>query len=228
MKRIIYFSALLIISILLTGCFFNKNNDAIKFKKEYEELNGKTSTSGKEYPKLEISKNNPIKYKTEEELVEIIKNGTGVIYFGFPTCPWCRSALPSLLEAAEEAGIKDIYYLNVKDIRDVKKIDKDGKTITEKEGSNGYKKLLEVLNQYLDDYIIKDNNDNEINVGEKRIYVPLVVFVKDGKIEGVHSDTVSSQKNPYNGLNEKQTEELTLIYYKFMIKIGDDACDESC
>ena len=228
MKKTICIFAILIIAVLLVVFLFAKNNDAIKFKKEYEEFNNKTSSSGKEYPKLEIPKNNPIKYKTAEELVEIIKNGTGAIYFGFPNCPWCRSAIPALLEAAEQADIKNIYYLNVKEIRDIKQIDDSGKIIEEKEGSSGYKNLLEFLDKYLDDYILEDNNGKKVNTNEKRIFVPLVVFVKNGKIEGVHADTVKSQKDPYIKLNDTQKEELTLIYYKLMIKIGDDSCDESC
>ena len=228
MKRVIYIFLIICLVVLSTACFNKTSKDGLKFKKEYEEYNDKKSSSGKTYPKLNISKNNPIKYKSSEELADIIKNKTGVIYFGFPTCPWCRSALPALLEASEDAGINTIYYLNIKEERDTKKIDSNGKIIDVKKGSSGYNKLLEVLNDYLDDYTLKDDNGNEVKVGEKRIYVPLVVFVKEGKVLGIHSDTVASQKDPYQGLNDKQKEELKLIYYKQMIKIGDDMCDESC
>lgn len=228
MKKVIYIFVVICLVFLSIGCFNKTSKDALKFKKEYEEYNDKKSSSGKTYPSLNISKNNPIKYKTSEELVDIIKNKTGIIYFGFPTCPWCRSALPALFEASEEASISTIYYLNVKEERDTKKIDASGKVVNVKEGSKEYNQLLEVLKDYLDDYILEDNNGNKINVGEKRIYVPLVVFVKEGKILGVHSDTVSSQKDPYKGLNDKEKEELKLIYYKQMIKIGDDMCDENC
>ena len=41
----------------------NKNEDAIKFKEEYEKLNGTVINSDLKYPSLDISENNPIKSK---------------------------------------------------------------------------------------------------------------------------------------------------------------------
>ena len=226
MKNIKYLLLFAII-ICLTGCFNSK--EALEFKKEYESLNGKTNSSGKKHRTISIDKNNPYIKITQKDIVKKIENKeTFYLYIGDPKCPWCRSALPALLEASEDAGINTIYYLNIKEERDTKKIDSNGKIIDVKKGSSGYNKLLEVLNDYLDDYTLKDDNGNEVKVGEKRIYVPLVVFVKEGKVLGIHSDTVASQKDPYQGLNDKQKEELKLIYYKQMIKIGDDMCDESC
>ena len=50
--------------------------------------------------------------KREEEIFDIL-DGTGIIYFGFPECPWCRNAVPVLLDAAEEVGIEKIYYIYI-------------------------------------------------------------------------------------------------------------------
>ncbi len=231
MKKYIFLFIIMIISIMVVGCLgrdANKKENALKFKEEYEYYNDKKTESGKKYPKVEISKDNPIKYADTDEIIELVEGGSGVIYFGYPTCPWCRSAVPSLLSAAEEAGLDTIYYMNIKDERDLKELDKNGEIITKKEGSDNYKRLLKALDEYLDEYTLEDAKGNKKSTGEKRIYVPLVLFVKDGKVIGMHLDTVESQKDPYKGLNEKQTEELTVIYYKYMNKVLGDSCDENC
>lgn len=228
MKKIIYIFIVVFLVFVSTGCFEKKNTDALKFKEEYESLNGEKNQQGKIYPKVDISKDNPIKYSSIEKIVKIIEKGTGVIYFGFPKCPWCRSAVPALLNAAVESGIDTIYYLNVTDVRDSKVVDANGKIVTEKEGSKEYPKLLKALDKYLDEYVVEDANGKKYKTGEKRIYVPLVVFVRNGKVIGTHLDTVKSQKDPYKGLTEEQNEELSLIYYKYMNKMLGDSCDENC
>ena len=96
MKKIALVMSMIL--VLLVGC--NKETDAEKFKNEYESLNGQTSQSGKKYLNVEIEKDNIIKYVSISELLDVIKNETGVIYLGFPECPWCRTAVPALLEAA--------------------------------------------------------------------------------------------------------------------------------
>lgn len=224
----------IIIAILITfvGMFFiyeileKKANDKIitdneKFKTEYESLNGK-KTNDKTYPEVKINTKINIVYKTEEKIVDIIKNGTGVIYFGFASCPWCRNAIPVLLDAANETSLEEIYYLDVKDIRDNKILDANGSIVTKKKGTSGYYKIVDALYDYLDVY--KDLNDDKL----KRLYVPAVVFVRDGTVVLMHTDTVSSQKDPYIPLNSEQKQELKNIYLKGIHKVLGDLCDESC
>ena len=93
------------------------NVDADKFKNEYEALNDKVNESNnKKYPEVKISSNNPVKYSSYDEIFEILKSGTGVIFLGFPECPWCRNLVPTLMEAAKESEIKTVYYLNISDL----------------------------------------------------------------------------------------------------------------
>ena len=102
-------SAVLVVILCATAMFNNKSlTDAMKFKKEYESLNGQINSSNKKYMDVEISVKNPIQYASYEEIVNLLKSGTGVIYFGFPECPWCRNAVPVLLEAAKELNINKI------------------------------------------------------------------------------------------------------------------------
>lgn len=223
MKKVIF--CLLI--LLLCGC--SNKTDALKFKEEYESLNDVVIEGTKyKYPSVEILKDNAVKYVTSEELLEVLDEGTGAVYFGYPNCPWCRSAVPVLIEAADEVGLETIYYLNVKDERDEIKVKEDGSLEVVKEGTEGYKKLLKRLDSVLLDYTLTDIHGNEVSANEKRIYVPLVVFIKDGEIVGYHLDTVASQKNPFEPLNEEQKNELMDTYINLMHKVVSNVCDSNC
>lgn len=222
-KKIITFISLLFLSTILIGCEGkNIESDAVKFKNEYESLNEKVNDSGKKYVEVSIDDDNVITYSNYNEVMDILNNGTGVIYFGFPECPWCRNVVPILLESAEITGINKIYYYNALSIRDTKVLNENGTITTEKEGTEEYYNLISVLSEYLGEY--KGLNDTSI----KRLYFPTVVFVKDGEILGLHVGTVSSQTDPYIKLNEEQTSELKNIYVDYMHKVLDDLCDESC
>lgn len=215
----------------LTAC--NNKTDAQKFKDEYESLNGQNSPSGKKYKKLNIDSENPIKYSNYDEVLDVINNGTGIIYFGYPECPWCRTAINVLFETAKDYDIDTIYYMNLKDERDYKEV-KDGKIVYQEDedgkklkGSKGYFKLLDALNEELDDYKIEV--DGKIyDTQEKRIYVPLIVFVNDGKIIGTHTSTVDSQENGYDELTEQQYDELNGIYADYIKELVDNYCTEAC
>lgn len=179
-----------------------EKTDAVKFKEEYEEYNDKENDNKKKYQTLDIARKNVIEYADYEKIFDVLDNETAVIYFGFPTCPWCRTLIPSLLDAAEESGIEKIYYLNNKDSRDIKKLEKK-RIVTEKEGTDDYYKLLEKLDEFLGEY--EGLNDKKV----KRLYFPTVVFVKEGKVVDIHIGTLDSQEDGYKPLTDKERESLT-------------------
>ncbi|MBQ9072475.1 MAG: hypothetical protein IJY25_04905 [Bacilli bacterium] len=212
----------------------NTTNDALKFKEEYEALNG-TEAYEKKYKELNISRENPIKYSNYDEILDIIKNKTGIIYFGFPECPWCRNALPVLFDVAKENDIDTIYYLNILNERDSYTVE-DGKLVyatdedgNEKKGTEGYFKLLKALDEHLTEYTIVYEEET-YEVGEKRLFAPSVVFVKDGDVLGVHVSTVTSQTDPYEDLTEEQYNELYDIYEGYIFQMNNSACslDSAC
>lgn len=223
MKKII----IIILSILVLGIIsfsvyyfvFKETPDNIKFKEEYESLNGEVS-HGKKNVDMKIDENNLMKYSNFDEIMDVLNDGTGIIYFGFPECPWCRNAVPVLIDAAKKNEIGQIYYFNASEIRDVKEL-KDGKIVTTKEGTKEYYKLLEKLNDVLGPY---DGLDDE-NI--KRLYFPTMVFVMGGKVVATHIGTVDSQKDPYKKLTENEEKELLKIYEEAIEKIYG-VCDESC
>ncbi|MDD3341648.1 MAG: hypothetical protein PHN72_05635 [Bacilli bacterium] len=198
-----------------------KETDATKFKKEYESLNNKVDEDNKTYKKISIEEENPMVYSSAEEIVKRLQEGTSIIYLGFPECPWCRNAVPVLLESAKEEGVDKIYYFNALSIRDQKHVE-NGKIVTDKEGTSLYYEIVDHLKDFLPSY--KDLGDDSI----KRLYFPTVVFVKEGKIQKVHTSTVDSQKDPSKSLTQEQKEELKGIYSKEIQEMSAALCDEKC
>lgn len=208
---------------------FNNNEDSLKFKEEYEMLNGTVAYGKVKYNNIKISEKNPIKYSNYEEILNIIKSGNGIIYLGFPECPWCRSILPVLFDVANDNKINTIYYLNIKNERDslvvedgklVYELDDDG---NEKKGTEGYFKLLEALDKYLTEYTIS-YEDKLYETGEKRIYAPTVIFVRNGKVLGLHVSTVESHKSGFDKMTDKQIEELYGIYEEYILEMKNSKC----
>ncbi len=210
-----------LIALLVIGIFNSSSNDAKKFKKEYESLNGQKNSNGKEYISVDIESNNKIYYAKYQEIMDLLDHGTGVIYFGFPECPWCRNMIPVLLDAADETSIEKIYYFNALSMRDKKSL-KDGVIVTEKEGTEEYYQLLDALSSILGPY--EGLDDDTI----LRLYFPTVVFVKNGTIVGSHEGTLDSQKDPYVALTIEQKEELKKIYTDFIHEVLGDVCDSKC
>lgn len=239
-KQIITISILILIAItaIIYIVVINSNetekivaytSDEISFKAEYENLNSQKAEDGtNKYIELSISDNNKMKYSNIDEVMNTIKKGTGVIYFGFPTCPWCRTMISSLTKVASEyTELKEILYFDARDIRDTKRIDETGNIVTDKEGTAEYKELLSLLNEYLDEY--SGLEDPSI----KRLYMPSVVFVRNGKVVGVHTGTLDEQSNVKTPLTEEQINELKDIYTKNLDKVYKDntledlSCDDT-
>ena len=119
-------------------------NDSLKFKEEYENLNGKDNGNGKNYLSIDIKSYNPISYSNYEEIFDILDKGTGVIYLGFPECPWCRNLVPVLVDSALEEKVSPIYYLNISINQNLSRND-----LRNRIKSNEYERLDEITKQKL-------------------------------------------------------------------------------
>lgn len=154
-KLIIIVSAIIIIGggILLYFVLNNKNNenDNVRFAKEYADS--------------QVGEDNVFVYKNIDEIINILKYGTGVVYLGFPECPWCQAYVKYLNETAKDANIEKIYYFNILE---------DRKNNTEK-----YQEIVSILGDNL-------QRDDE---GNLKVFVPNVSFVVNGKIIGNDYET---------------------------------------
>jgi len=221
---------LLVISIALGIHFYKyRTSDAYKFKKAYEEINNKVLFNNIKYQELNIPKNNKVKYSSLKETIEVLENGTGLIYFGFPNCPWCRGMLPVLLDVVHCSCLENVLYVDMTDMRDVFEVI-DGKIVKKQEASEEYYKLLEIMDEILSEYTIE--KDGQIyEVGEKRIYVPLVVGVKNGEIVGAF-ETIELEEGQtaFDTLSEKQENEYRTNFEQIIEEITkqENVCTNHC
>jgi len=221
-KNKIIIACLVILTLLVVGmCIYSvlnkkeENPDTIKFREEYSELNGNyIEQIDKSYVTVNIPDNTKVEYVTEAEAAKLLEKDTGIIYFGFPECPWCRNLVPVLTEVAKEMN-ETVYYLDILDIRSTFEI-KDGKLNKTKEGTKGYYKLLDLMDKELEDFYLEDSEGNKFDTEEKRLYAPTVVAFKKGKITGIHVGTVESQQDPFVELDTEQKEELEKILTKLI------------
>lgn len=220
MKKFVSLIITFLLVISLSGC--GKESDALKFKNEYENINGE-AIEGKDYKvrTLDIDSDNPIIYLNLEDTPRVVKEETAIIYFGFARCPWCRSIIETLLEVAKDLKINKIYYVDVYDSRDVLKVNEDGKIEITKEAPDAYYELLTLLDDVLEDYMITDNDGNSINTGEKRIYAPNVVAVKDGKVLGLETGIPCNLENPYQEITKEMYDETYDLFKCLLEEIVD-------
>ena len=112
------------------------------------------------------------------------------------------------IETAKENNIETVYYLNIWDengneiFRDLYSI-VNGNLIKKTEGDPNYYKFLEYFDAYLDDYVLM-NGDEEVMVGEKRLYVPLYLHIENGDIIQMSDAQADSQTDA----NQKLTEQI--------------------
>ncbi len=133
-----------------------------------------------------LDSDNVFVYKSLDEIINVLKGGTGIVFLGFPECPWCQQYVVYLNELAKENNVKEIYYYNIKNDR--------------KDNTDKYKKVVALLDEYLpyDD------------AGNKRVYVPNVTFVKNGVI--LANDNETSLINDGSAPTDYWTEENISIF----------------
>lgn len=149
---------------------------------------------------------NSFKYVTAKEAIELFKSEQAIVFFGFKECKWCQSYVPILNEVIEENKVETVYYCNIKE-------DRSNNTAE-------YKDLIEILKEYLYD----DDNAN------KRIYVPDVYFIKDGKIVGHNNDTSTIEgADTEEYYTEKAKKELKETLTKLVQQVYSEKenCDDS-
>ncbi|MGM9882538.1 MAG: hypothetical protein ACI31S_06865 [Bacilli bacterium] len=216
-KKILVVIGIILVILIATILFIFlkvKTPDSEKIKNEYERLNSELSEDGKSYPKVELPSTNIMKYADIDEIIDIFhKKENAVIYFGYSTCLYCRSAIEVLCDVASSTDLDTIYYLNIEDYWDVKEFNKNNELVVKKEANSKYKELLDILGEELiTEYTLTDKNGNIVKVGDKRVYVPLVIFVVKGDIISYNKGTLFSQDDPYTKLDDSQIEGLSEIY----------------
>ena len=175
-KIVILIGVVLVIALGIFGYLYtNKNKD--------------TNTDGKKFAEEygSVTEDNVFVYKSIDEIINILEHGTGVVYLGFPECPWCQAYVKYLNETAKAANIEKIYYFNILE---------DRKNNTEK-----YQEIVSILGDNL-------HRDDE---GNLKVFVPNVSFVVNGKIIGNDYETSLDTKGfekPSDYWTEEEVSEL--------------------
>lgn len=123
------------------------------------------------YKKL-TDKDHVYYYSSVDEIIDILDGtteGKYVIFFGFPSCPWCQALAPVLNDVAKdnyldikEDGQNVIYYYDIKQIREDK--------------SDEYNQILQLIGLEV------PGEDDDLVAGVNRISVPYIVAVDNGVV----------------------------------------------
>ena len=196
-RRLVIIGIVVLLLMVFVGYFVldnrKSNVDSVKFSKEY----------------TKVSSNNVFVYRTPDEIIDIIKHGTGVVYLGFPGCPWCQAYVKYLNEVALDVGIEKIFYTNTKELKE-SDMDK-------------YYEIVDLLEGYL------QFNDE----GKPWIFVPNVTFVINGRIIGNDNETsldTHGLKDPDKYWTDDEVKDLKNRLKKYMNSVSEalNTCDSEC
>ena len=190
MKKMLLLIIPLVLTFILVGCTKDeKETDSEKFAKEY----------------TTVTDDNYFVYRNIDEIIKILEHGTGVVYLGFPECPWCQAYVPMLNEVADIEGLEKIYYYNIYEDR--------------KNNTDSYQKIVNIIGDYL-------QYDDE---GNKRIYVPAVIVVSEGEIIGFDDETAYDTKGfdkPEEYWTEQEVSDLKKKLTTMISEVVDNSCND--
>ena len=192
---ILLVGAILLVIVFAVGIILNLDN------------NPKEKTDGEKFSEeyTEVTKDNLFVYRSINQIINILENGTGVVYLGFPECPWCQRYTKYLNEVAKDMGIEKIYYYNIREDRT--------------NNTDNYLKIVSILKEYL-------QYDEE---GNKRIYAPSIITLKKGEIVGFDDETAWDTKGfskPDDYWTEEEVKELKTKLEKMIADTEMNICVE--
>lgn len=167
MKKVVV--CLIIVLLFTTGCSIKKVQElsnSEKFAKEFE-----------------ISKKNPFVYTNIDYVLNLLENGTGILFFANSDYEGSKKAAIYLTKIAKQEEVKTIYYYNPKKLK-------------EKQPKK-YQKLMKYLKPCTD---------------KKGMILPDIYAVKNGKIMN-HSTLFSKEKElSEEYLSKKRIKQIEVEY----------------
>ena len=175
MKRIAVL--IILLCIFTTGCSVKKVNELTDAEKFANEFN--------------VSNKNPFVYASIDDIIHIFTSDTGIIFIASSDEEGSIKAADILTSAAKSIDVKKIYYYNPKKLKE--------------SAPKKYKKLLEIINNYLE-------NDNK----KKTLKLPNVYSVKNGKIVGYSNYFSKSEQLSADKLTKKKKKEIEKEYISLL------------
>lgn len=159
---------LILFTILIWGFIylgkkdFSTNiSDAELFSKEYKA----------------VSSDNPFVYVTSSDVLDILKNKTGIILVGFQSNAWMQEYVKQLYPILRDNNIKKVYYYDVLEDRTKK--------------TKNFREIEDLLSNYL----------KITDMGVEYLFTPALIFVKNGEVVNYDDETslvsINMQPNTY-------------------------------
>lgn len=165
MKKVIRYLIYLVLFSILIGAFIYLG------KKDYGTDYNKISDAEKFSMEYNISNDNMFKYIYTNDVIDILNNKTGLIFMGFSSNEWSQYYVKYLYQVLKEKNVNTVYYYDL--LKDRARYTKN------------YIAIEKILNPFLTKL-----DDNSV-----RINTPILVFVKDGKIVYINSETAINNNN---------------------------------
>ena len=152
-----------------------------------------------------ITSDNLYAYKNAQDVLELLNTGSGLIFFAFPENEWSHIYADILNEVAKTYEIEEIWYYNFKNDRS--------------NNNYYYNNIVRILNAYVP----------VIDTGEKELYAPSFVIVKDGEIIGYDDETaiVSGDVtvDDYWTMEKQQRKkvELGILVQKYLNEVSNES-----
>lgn len=148
LKKLVYFFlySLVILAFIYLG---TKDYNLVTYTTDGERFNGDYN---------EIPRNNPFKYLNSTELIELLNNGSGIIFMGNKENIWSKRYAQYLYELSKDFDIKEIFYYDVKKVKLLK--------------NRNYYNIINALEGKL---IETDDSTNNL-------FSPSLYIVKDGEV----------------------------------------------
>lgn len=189
MKKAVTFLVAIIGIGFLGGCSVKKTielTDAERFANEYS-----------------INTKNPFIYATIDEVLDLLENKSGIIFFGDSDCEWCVVSASILSDVSVDQKLDTVYYYNP--------------TKIEAKNTKKYRELVSVLRKHL----------GLEEAEEFTLSLPEVYFVKKGKViahkDGTSITEIDSDKKTSKSKEKLKQEYLNLIK-DYRKKEGADDC----
>lgn len=142
---------------------------------------------------------NEVSFAQSNELLKS-EDFTGIIYYGYPACPWCVEAVPIMNEVAKDYNLQ-IYYVNKKSQENINHPEEEEKAI----------QILDAA------YGLDKDKESE----KPRLYVPEVVVVKEGEVLSHHMGTVKNHNAHERVMSEDEQRILKTIYENMFLEIQE-------
>ncbi len=138
--------ALVILAFIYLG---TKDYNLVTYASDGERFNGDYN---------EIPRNNPFVYLNSTELIELLNNGSGIVFMGNKENVWSESYAKYLYEIASDIDVEKIYYYDVKKVKLLK--------------NRNYYNIIKALEGKLIE------TDDSVN----NLFSPSLYIIKDGEV----------------------------------------------